>query len=80
MCQCVCWWVCARASVKWGRATVEGNSLSLHAIQSVKAPSTHLYDNFLFTMSKDSNTDTIHFPLLTGAGMLRSLEVTCGVF
>lgn len=26
--------------------------------------STHLYDNFLFTMSKDSNTDTIHFPFI----------------
>lgn len=25
---------------------------------------THLYDNFLFTMSKDSNTDTIHFPFI----------------
>lgn len=43
---------------------MEGKSFSLHAIQSVKAPNTHLYDNFLFTMSKDSNTDTIHFPFI----------------
>ena len=29
---------------------------------------THLYDNFLFTMSKDSNTDTIHFPFINWCG------------
>lgn len=41
-----------------------GKRFSLRAIQSVKAPNTHLYDNFLFTMSKDGNTDTIHFPFI----------------
>lgn len=29
---------------------------------------TYLYDNFLFTMSKDSNTDTIHFPFINWCG------------
>lgn len=29
---------------------------------------THLYDNFIFTMSKDSHTDTIHFPFINWCG------------
>lgn len=41
---------------------------------------THLYDNFLFTMSKDSNTDTIHFPFINWCGNVGPAAVTSEVF
>lgn len=41
---------------------------------------THLYDNFLFTMSKDSNTDTIHFLFIYWCRNVGPGRVTSEVF
>lgn len=58
-CMCVCSlvWVC------------DGEKQARPRCNSVcEGTNTHLYDNFLFTMSKDSNTDTIHFPFINWCG------------
>lgn len=62
-CTAVC--TCASGCVNMWQREKQARSLCNSVCEGTN---THLYDNFLFTMSKDSNTDTIHFPFINWCG------------
>ena len=61
---------CTHTLCTWlSKCTAERETQACSLCNSVcEATNTHLYDNFLFTVSKDSNTDTIHFPFINWCG------------